>query len=225
MKRGGRGGGGQRKRGEKALQRRSRRRSEKTHILIVCEGKETEPNYFRGLRDEEAVRQNFNVVVQKGKGGSCVVVIDQAIAELEKAANRGEDFDEVWCVFDAEQSGQRKQVIQARTLASQHRIQVALSHPSFEVWLLAHFVRTKKSFADCEKVIAELNKHWRREFRRDYEKNDDQIYTRLADRTRTAIDNARKVRELDWTSSPDIVDSNSATDVYLLVERLLGPPE
>jgi hypothetical protein len=225
MKRGGRGSGGKKKRGEKTLQRRSRRRSEKTRILIVCEGKETEPNYFRGLRDEEVVRQNFSVVVQKGKGSSCVAVVEQAIAELEKAANRGENFDEVWCVFDVEQAGQREQVNKARTLASQHQIQVALSNPSFEVWLLAHFVRTKKFFADCDKVIAELNKYWRSEFKRDYEKNDEQLYTRLADRTRTAIANARKVREQDWASPSDIVDCNSATDVYLLVERLLGPSE
>jgi hypothetical protein len=217
--------GGKKTRGEKTLQRRSRQRSEKTRILIVCEGRETEPNYFRGLRDEETVRQKFTVVVQKGKGGSCDTVVQQAIAEKEKATAREEEFDEVWCVFDVEQASQREQVIEARTRASQHGIRLALSNPSFECWLLAHFVRTKRSFADCDKVIEELDKHWRREFGRNYEKNDEQLYARLQDRTRTGIDNARKVREQDWASSPDIVDCNSTTDVYLLVERLLGPSE
>jgi hypothetical protein len=99
---------------------------------------------------------------------------------------------------------------------------LAISNPAFECWLLAHFVRTKKSFADCDKVIEGLNKHWRPEFGRDYEKNDERLYDRLAARTRTGIDNARKVREQDWSSSPEIVDCNSATEVYLLVERLLG---
>ena len=117
MKRRGRGRGGERERGEKILQRQSRHRLQKTRILIVCEGKETEPNYFRGLRDEEVVRQNFIVEVKKGKGGSCLAVVQQAIAEQEKAAARGQEFDEVWCVFDVEQAGQREQVIKARTLA------------------------------------------------------------------------------------------------------------
>ncbi len=224
MKRRGRRDGGRRTRGEQALRRRSRHRAEKIRILIVCEGRETEPNYFRGLREEESVRQNFRVEVRKGKGGSCLAVVHQAIAELEKAAIRGEDFDEAWCVFDVEQAGQREQVIQARQLAGRHEIRLALSNPSFEVWLLACFVRTKAAFAHADAVIEELNKHWRRAFERAYEKNDEQLYARLADRTRTGIVNARRVREQDWASAPDIIDCNSATEVYLLVEHLLGPP-
>ena len=225
MKRHGRGRGGKRIRGEGTLRRRSPHRPEKTRILIVCEGRETEPNYFRGLRDEEAVRQNFRVEVKKGKGGSCVAVVEQAFAEQGKATARVEDYDEVWCVLDVERAGQREQVNEARTLARRHEIRLALSNPAFECWLLAHFVRTKKAFADCDKVIVILTTHWRREFGRDYEKNDEQLYARLAGRTRTAIDNARKVRKQDWAPSADILDCNSATEVYLLVEPLLGPIE
>jgi hypothetical protein len=222
MKRRGRGKKDSKKRGEATFRRRSRRRPEKTRILIVCEGRETEPNYFRGLRDEEAVRQNFSVVVQKGKGGSCLTVVEHAVAEREKAAARVENYDEVWCALDVEGGDRRGQMGEARALAGRHEIRLGLSNPSFECWLLAHFVRTKRSFAGCDKVIEELNKHWRREFGRDYEKNDEQIFAGLAGRTGTAIANARSVREQDWASSSDIVDCNSATDVYLLVERLLG---
>jgi hypothetical protein len=186
-------------------------------------GTETEPNYFRGLREEEAARQNFIVGVQKGKGGSCLEVVQQAIAEKEKAAGRGEGYDEIWCVFDVEQAGQRKQVIEARKLAARHEIRLTPSNPCFEIWLLAHFIRTSRSFADCDRVIEELNKHWGREFKRDYEKNNELLYGTLADRTHTAIGHARRVRTHDWAGSSDSVDCNSATEVHLLVERLLGP--
>jgi hypothetical protein len=121
-----------------------------------------------------------------------------------------------------EQAGQQEQVIAAKTLARQHEIQLAFSNPSFEVWPLAHFVSTTKSFAGCDKVIEELNKHWRREFKQDYEKNDEDLYRHLADRTQKALDNARTVREQHWASSSDIVSCNSATDVYRLVRRLLS---
>ena len=225
MKRAGRGSAGRRKRGVKTPKHPPPHWSAKTPILVVCEGRETEPNYFYGLGDEEAVRQNFKVVVKKGKGGSCLAVVQQAIAEFEKATAREEEFDEVWCVFDVEQAGQREQVIEARTVADQREIRLALSNPAFEVWLLAHFLRTKRSFAGSVKVIEELNKYWRRDFGQDYEKNDEQLYARLTGQTRTAIDNARKVREQDWRSAHDIVDCNSATDVYLLVERLLRRSE
>jgi hypothetical protein len=225
MKRRGPGGSGKRRRREKGPPGPSPRWPEKPRILIVCEGRETEPNYLHGLRDERAVRQNFIVEVRKGKGGSRIAIVQQAVVEREKAAARRKGFDEVWCVFDVEHPGRREQVIQARNLADQHGIQVALSNPAFECWLLAHFVRTKRSFADGDAVIAELNKHWRPEFGRNYEKNDDELYARLKDRVQTALDNARRVREQDWASSLDIVDCNSATDIYQLVERLLRPPE
>jgi hypothetical protein len=208
---------------EKALQRRSRHRPAKTRILIVGEGRETESNYFRGLRLEPAVQQKFVIVVKKGKGGSCLAAVQRALTEAEKAMARGEEFDEVWCVFDVERAGQREQVIEAQTLARQCGICLAISNPSFEVWLLASFVRTRRSFADANEVIKELNKHWRRQWDQDYAKNDEQVYERLADRIRTAIANARTVREQDWAASAEIVDCNSATDVYRLVERLLGP--
>jgi Arc/MetJ-type ribon-helix-helix transcriptional regulator len=197
----------------------------KARILIVCEGRETEPNYFRGLREEEVVRRKFNVVVKKGKGGSCSEVVQQAIDEMANAATRGEAYDEVWCVFDVEQPARFEEARAARRQATDHGIRLALSNPSFEVWLLAHFVRTKRSFASGSDVIRELNKHWQREFSRQYEKNDEQVYARLRDRTETALDNAQKVREQDWASADDILDCNSATEVYLLVDRLLNPAD
>src|SRR5262249_31660826 len=153
--------------------RRSHHRPAKTRVLIVCEGRETEPNYFRGLREEEAVRQNFAVEVKKGKGGSCLMVVQQTIAEPDKAAARREEYDEAWCVFDVEQGGQGAQVSNARTLADRQGIRLAASNPSFEVWLLAHFVRTRRAFHNCDAVIEELNKHWQPAFGRNYQKNDE----------------------------------------------------
>src|SRR5207244_946304 len=111
MKRRGRRSGGKKTGREKALQRRSLHQPDRGRFVIVCEGRETEPNCFWGLYFwglQKAVQQNFSVVVKKGKGGS-VAVVDMAIDELEMAAARGENFDEVWCVFDVEQAGQRKQ--------------------------------------------------------------------------------------------------------------------
>jgi hypothetical protein len=84
--------------------------------------------------------------------------------------------------------------------------------------------RTSKSFSSCDAVIEYLNKRWKDQFGCDYEKNDQEIYTRLAPLTKQAIDNARAVREKDWANTTDIVECNSATEVYQLVERLLPPP-
>ncbi len=146
-------------RGEHPFERQLRHRQEKTRVLIVCEGKETEPNYFRGLQDEEAVWQRFFIEIKKGRGGSGLAVVQQTVAAIAKAESRAQQYDEVWCVFDVERAGLREQVGQAVQLAQRHAIRLALSNPCFECFLLAHFVRTKGSFASCEQVIPALNKH------------------------------------------------------------------
>jgi hypothetical protein len=53
-------------------------------------------------------------------------------------------------------------------------------------------------------------------------KNAEELYAYLAGRTRTATDNAQTVRTRDWGALADIIDCNSAKEVYRLVERLLG---
>jgi hypothetical protein len=73
-------------------------------------------------------------------------------------------------------------------------------------------------------VVGELNRHWQPTFDRDYEKNDKDVYAKLADRTRTAVDNARTVREQDHGNQNDVVECNSSTEVYRLVTQLLAEP-
>ena len=105
-------------------------------------------------------------------------------------------------------------------IAGENQITLCLSNPAFEVWILAHFIRSSRFFNDCDAVILELNKHWKREFRIEYAKNDHRIYDRVADRVPQAIENAREVREQDHGEKGDIAACNSATDMYRLAEYL-----
>ena len=91
-------------------------------ILIVGEGKETERNYFYDLCGEDVVRQRFTVTVKRGAGGSALAVVQQAVEELERAARRGEEYDEAWCVFDCEGEMRRSDVQSARQLAVRRHI-------------------------------------------------------------------------------------------------------
>lgn len=66
-------------------------------VVIVCEGKETEPNYFSALRQKFRL-SNLNVQVFPSKGAP-INVVNCAIDEKKKL---DEPTDEVWCVFDTE---------------------------------------------------------------------------------------------------------------------------
>jgi hypothetical protein len=204
--------------------RRSAYRKPKARVLVCCQGGETEPNYFRALKRD--VADHFVVKVATTNGKSPPDTVQRAMREQATATQRGKEFrfDEVWCVLDVEQAGTNPQLADARTLAKQRGFREALSNPAFEVWLLAHFERTTRSFLDGAQLIGQLDKHWQDAFHLKYEKNDEGIYRRIRDRTGQAINNARQVREVDFMGVADIADCNSATDVYLLVERLMELP-
>ena len=118
-------------------------REPKSNIVIVCEGKVTEPQYFKDFR---LMRGNSLVSVKTiGGCGVPVSVVQQAIIEKQElisVARKSRDyFDknfEVWAAFDRD-SHPETQVPQAFRLAEENGINIAYSNPCFEVWGLMHF--------------------------------------------------------------------------------------
>ena len=196
-------------------------RPRKTTILIVCEGKETERNYFDQLKRDDWTRQHFSITVKRGKGGSRQQVAQFAV---DRKNDIDADYDQVWCVMDVESAKARDEMRQAMELLEGRQISPALSNPAFEVWILAHFEKTGTVFLDCDAVITRLNGHWRGRLNADYDKADARIYHRLKDLTDQAIANAKWVREKHHKDDC-ILQCNSATDVYQLVGLLRGPRE
>ena len=196
--------------------RRGPPRSFKRTVLIVGEGRETEPNYFDGLKRETEVAARFSVTVKRGRGRSP----ESVIGEVLKHKSQG-DYDEVWCVLDVEGAQKRASLEKALRLAADNGITVCLSNPSFEAWFLAHFERTTAPFAGARAVIVRLSKHWQKEYRTKYDKSAQDLYSRLSNRTPTAIANARWGKEIHHKDRP-VADCNSSTEVYRLVRRLLG---
>jgi len=193
-------------------------RSEKTTVLIVCEGQKTEYHYFQHLKQEEVVKKSFRVTVKPGKGGSRQQVAQFALECRERA---NDDMDEVWCVMDVEHPSGLDAMREALALLEGKEIRSALSNPAFEVWLLAHFERTGRVFQDCDAVMKQLDKHWRKNFGTAYDKAAERIYPRLSNFMDQAIANAKWVREHHHLGK-DVMDGNSSTNVDLLIAKLRG---
>lgn len=223
MSRGARKTGGLRRRLHRASPVRSlMRRPIKTTILIIGEGQKIEPNYFFELKLEDDVTARFSVTVKKGHGRSPEQVIEETLRHKQRAENRGEYYDEVWCVLDVEGSDKRESLERAMLVARQNDITLCLSNPCFEVWLLAHFVRQSRAYNDCDSVIVQLNNNWQRLCGQNYRKNDEHIYSWVSSLTQTAIENAKQVREIDHRDIINTADANSSTEVYKLVSYLIG---
>ncbi|MBN1912122.1 MAG: RloB domain-containing protein [Pirellulales bacterium] len=121
--------------------RRPAFREPKPTILIVTEGKVTEPEYIEGFR--KAFR-NTRVRVEIAKGRGVPRTLVETAKELKKEAKdraRQEkdeflEYDSVWCVFDIDD---HPAVGEVKEMARDNGIDLAISNPCFELWLLLHF--------------------------------------------------------------------------------------
>ena len=80
--------------------------------------------------------------------------------EAERVAKRQRDsylaFDEVWCVHDVDD---HPRLDEARIMARDNDISLAVSNPCFELWLLLHF-REDPGMQDRETLIDKLKEFW-----------------------------------------------------------------
>jgi len=83
----------------KDLARRKASRAPYAKVLIVCEGRKTEPNYFTGLRDDYRLN-SANVEITEEGDSTPEGVLALARARYQQEQTAGDPFDTVFCVFD-----------------------------------------------------------------------------------------------------------------------------
>ena len=120
------------RRAEPLLERAEAKILEKPTILIVCEGENTEPSYFRQFKLASATIKPI------GEGYNTISLVERAVQlSVERS------YDQVWCVFDADPKPdnpkQEKNFNDAVTLAEKKDFGVAYSNQAFEYWLILHF--------------------------------------------------------------------------------------
>jgi len=116
------------RRSEPQLERGSPEKLEKPTILIVCEGENTEPSYFKQFKLSSAT------IHAVGEGYNTVSLVNRAshLAAQKK-------FDQVWCVSDKDDF-RTVDFNNAITLARANGFMVGYSNQAFEYWLLLHFI-------------------------------------------------------------------------------------
>ncbi|MGC5031608.1 RloB family protein [Micromonospora sp. DT229] len=127
------------------------RRPRKT-IAVFCEGERTEPEYLEALKRDPAVRETAAVdlrIETHGYGSVPLTLVRMAISAKEKAAREEGEIDEFWCVFDVEWPRNHPGLREAMDLANRNGINLAVSNPCFELWLVLHF-RNHTAWLDNE---------------------------------------------------------------------------
>jgi hypothetical protein len=123
------------------LGRREPSHEPKQRILIVCEGTRTEPQYLQ--RFERACQNSrFTIRIAREHGVPKTLVTAAkdrkrlAEADASRQGDENPGFDSVWCVFDVDEHHYIPDVLQ---MARDNGIELAISNPCFELWLLLHF--------------------------------------------------------------------------------------
>jgi hypothetical protein len=173
-------------------------------FLIICEGKKTEPNYFKAFRIPDLSVEELNVI---GLGDNTLSLVERA-----KQKNDERNYDHVWCVFDRDSfpSGKFNAAI---TSAYNNKMHVAYSNEAFELWYLLHFnyYDTGMSRDSYESMLTKLLKH-------KYEKNSTTIYEEIKSRQPDAIKNATNLLSQYDPHRPE--KDNPSTTVHFLVQCL-----
>ena len=198
----------------------------KRRILIVGEGRETEYNYFVGFRNafEKQLDETATAVrVARGKGGDARAIVENAIKESKRFQPDYKRGDCVFLLLDTEGPGRAPELPAAEKLAKQHKINIVYSCPAFEYWLLCHFPNASRAyFKDCAAVITALNKKWGGVCKTEYDKSDQDVFSRLAHLLAAARAQALEIDLHHIRTTGAAIRTNPSTQVYELVARLIG---
>lgn len=128
--------------GGRSLKRRVATRRPRKTLVVFCEGEKTEPEYLNALKIQPFVRDvaAVDLRVDSARGGSVPRTLVATAVEARKRALKEEgEIDEFWCVFDVEWPRNHPGLREAIQRARQNKINLAISNPCFELWLILHF--------------------------------------------------------------------------------------
>ena len=188
------------------------------NYLIICEGKQTEPNYFNGLK--QAINERYGNKVEvlipsidvKGTGMNTKSLVKYA----QKIVNHSNKvYGQVWVVFDKDDYNDE----QFDSAIKKCDYNIAWSNPNFEVWLLAHFKKVNR-YISKDDVLQELSKEFQKQELGEYSKNDKNIFNKITSegRLHTAIKNCEYMEGLNCDGQAS--QRNPMTKVYKIVEGL-----
>lgn len=188
--------------------RRHPLRDPQLRVLLVCGARKTESAYLKGLR-EWLDADSIDVKIQEHSRAP-----DQVV-EFARDRCGYQDFDATWCIVDVDEyEVNGRKLTAASVIARRAGIELAVSNPCFEYWLLLHFVETGAPFPDCNAVAARLRRQLG-----SYDKAKLR-FRDFADGVKAAVRHAKRrdPSGQDFTVNP-------SSGVWVLIERLLEREE
>ena len=184
------------------------------YYIIVTDTKETEQNYFYGLRASIPRDLQGKIVIKVSKADT-----DKLVEEAKNLRSMQPQFCEPWIVFDRDQVKDFDTII---SKAEENNINVGWSNPCIEIWFNAYFgsMPTYMDSINCCKGFSGAFKTKSGQY---YKKSDKNIFRKLntIGDEKIAIETAEK-RHNDWLKDGVSIPSkmNPCTTLYQLVYEI-----
>ncbi len=190
--------------------KKKKKRIVKNIVLIVSEGK-TETRYFDRFNRYNDL---FRIISVYSKERDPIHLIKKHAKTAINKYNINKKRDFVWLVFDFDENEER--VEEAIKIAKKENFNVALSIPSFELWIVLHY-RFWEHRCTNEDINTEVEKQIPNH------KSRSDIYEVLYPNIQVALDNAKKLKNRKTDLNEEELytsKANPITHVFKLVELL-----
>lgn len=211
----------ERKYSKAAKKRQENVRDEHVRFLIVCEGKKTEPFYFKALVKNciSTVRE----VTIEGKGMATIALVEKTKEIKEDLERRNAMlFDRVWVVFDKDDFEDFNDAI---ALARRYGFKSAWTNEAFELWYILHFQYLDTGISR-DAYLEKLGDAFRKSMNDDkfrYEKGNPEIYHLLQRYGREDLAKRYAERLRKTHRGNDYATHKPCTMVDILVKELEEP--
>ena len=225
----------------------AKKRAARQSIFIACEGRNTEPLYFESIAEQIEDEGNLSLTIYPDRNNDSPKT--DALGLIREAQSRGDEFDELWVVFDKNGYTKHAEAFAlAEGDANRKKVNIAFSSIAFEHWILLHFTQSATYFvkSDCKDakehtLFCGANRHpqdchgercvagfiRQNAFCSDYAKsNNYSFYFKHKEKTEIALKNAAwlrfKMTQEVAKNGGKIHAVNPYTNVDILVKRLLN---
>ena len=183
----------------------------KQSFLIICEGENTEPDYFNEFK------LGYAQVEAVGEGMNTISLVRRAVQLKNEYLKKDVKFDQYWVVFDKDDWTELN-FNNAISIASANNFKVAYSNQAFEYWFMLHF-NLHQGKIDRNTYEAKLTDYLGFKYAKDSSVSS-KIFNILLKRQETAIANARHAYNTFGGTHASPATEESSTTVFLLVEEL-----
>ena len=190
----------------------------KKAFLIICEGQNTEPEYFKSFPVKTAEVKSY------GLGSTKVALVEAVIETIKDDKDKDTEY---WVVFDMDINpnitAQKEDYEKAIQLAKSKGEEVAYANDAFELWVLLHYQYFDNQW-DRRQYYSKLSELWNCNYEEDGKKHSfcSQIYKRLKNDNQSsqteAIERAQKLLEIQ--KEIPLATQNPVTRIHILVKEL-----